>query len=88
MFSGFILKRKSLLELFAATHWPLHPCMMLSKQIKVHSAPADVSKTVNLFLQEVHVSHILYNPQGQVIIKSVDFVLKNQMNKQKWGKGD
>lgn len=50
MFSGFILKRKSLLELFAATHWPLHPCMMLSKQIKVHSAPADVSKTVNLFL--------------------------------------
>lgn len=29
---------------------------MISKQIKIHNAPADVYKTY-LFLQEVHVSH-------------------------------
>lgn len=49
MFSGFILKKKNLFELFGVNHWPLHPYMMLSKHIKIHSAPADVSKSVDLF---------------------------------------
>lgn len=44
-------------------------------------------KVLAYFLQDAHVSHdIPYNSQRQIIIKGVNFVLKNQMDKQKWGK--